>query len=204
MKKLILFIIGCMILMGCGSNGTVDRPNSTVKITCMDVNTDTARVCNGTSVTLKPSARAVQSNALAANWLEWTADNSTLDKATFANVIVENISTAIYNGVFVAPLFINGTGDMGFIMGNRQIAGLSNHTEHIGGSWSAHALEGPNVYEITFYSGPVDMGTFIPTWNGMWTDNTTYSWDWGVVDADMAVLGLKPITRGRVRYNYIP
>lgn len=194
-------LVGFLVACGSGDGGGVGG-GGVVKITCMDVSTNSTADCNGTSVAPKPGVRSAQTSA---TWLEWRADDDcTLDQTALANIVVGNSGTGIYNGVFVAPLFINGTGDMGFIMGNRQIAGLTRHTEQFGGSWSANTLEGPNVYEITFYNGPVDMDTFAPTWNNMWTDNITYSWDWDEVDADMATVGLIPITRGRVHYNYIP
>jgi hypothetical protein len=206
--KTALLLITSLILAACGSsssggsgNGGHDFTGNLI-IECMDVNTSDTAPCDGVQTAAVGELGAA---AFGDVLITGVYNGGDLPNGTGALGVITllNDTPAVYNGLHVAPIFINGCGYGGLIFGDRLIESGISHEEYFGGGSCGSSLPGPNRHEITFYQNAV-ADTFWVDLTGM-TDGGIDGWDWSSVDADvLAQGGGKPVARGKVWWNYVP
>jgi hypothetical protein len=191
----ILIVLCMFFIVGCGdsSSSTPPASNGGIEITCMDIDSTYIEECDATREESRSAFQAGHKKPLPA--VVFNAGNVAKKRALIGNMIISNNSSSIFNGAIIAPMIINGCGYMGYIAGEIWAPVANSIDIGYGGSSCDSAEYGPNEYTALVYNGVIDMDVFHVDWS---------TWDWGVVNSDMASYGLEPFMRGTVRYNYVP
>ena len=204
-----LGLIICTLLTSCGGGGGgTGGTDGTVEITCIDVNEAEGAICDASPVAQAGgvTAGAYTPEADTVATAIFDSGDVKITEAATGIYTIENETASDFQGFIVVPIFIRGCPPAGFILGNRPVIhGGQTFSEEFGGAWCSNAVPGPNSYTVTVYTGYIDMSVFAPDWNNTaWTGDPENPWDWNIVDADMQVLGLEPLQRATVNYNYVP